>query len=766
MVANLSDAYAPVVRDLRVALSEAADLAAAVDVTLDHLLGLHLPRPSLYLARGDRLRCHGQRGFALVQDGLLMTAGVIGGTYQSGRAIRTLPRDAPEFVGVVPGIAEEVCVPIRMATEVVGVLNIESTAPLPSDALEIVKDCARLFGDRLAALGGPPRESAADQRIRHAARLAAITQADELSGYVVDAACGIARTSSAVMIDLDRVGGAGVVAAVGVLGEGLRTVPAADWTTIAAQVSYGTSCHTSGVGEGIAFAGHRALLEAGARALIIVPVPAAGNSRALLVCADSKPGAPDSVAVERLELLATHLGNCQQTLGALDELRGQTMQDPLTGLGNRNWFVARVQERLDAWARRGGRGQFAVMFCDLDGFKDVNDSLGHAAGDQLLVTVADRMRARLAPHELLARLGGDEFALCTDRFMSVSDAFSRATALPELLAAPFDLEGVEVAISASVGVAMVSRDDASPPDAFRLLREADAAMYEAKRRGRSGVALFTDGLRRAATERLAIATGLRKAVSEDQLRLVYQPVVALPSGEVVGAEALLRWHHPERGTLLPSDFIAVAEDTRQILELGAWALREGCAQLARWDASRVDALPLTLGVNLSARQLTDPSLPSIVRSALIDSGIDASRLILEITESTLMQDVAAAQAALAALKAIGVAIAVDDFGTGFSSLAYLKRFPVDILKIDGSFVDGLPSDAESSAIVAAIVAMATALGLDLVAEGVQTDEQRDSVTRLGCPCAQGHLFASPRSADQMLTLLDNGPFVRGAFSAG
>ena len=451
MVAGTAPACVPTTPRLLAALAAAQDLPTAVDAILDHLVSLQLPRPSLYLARGDRLRCHGQRGFALVQDGLLMTAGVIGSTYQSGRPIRTLPSDAPEFIGVVPGIAEEVCVPIRMATEVVGVLNIESTDPLPADALEMVVDCARLFGDRLAALGGPPHESTADQRIRHAARLAAITQADELSGYVVDAACGIARTSSAVMVDLARAEGAGVVAAVGVLGERLRTVPASDWTTIAAQVSYGTSSHTSGDGDGIAFAGHKALLEAGARALIIVPVPAADDFRALLVCADSQPGVPGSVAIERLELLAAHLGNCLQTLGTLEELRGRTMQDPLTGLGNRNWFVAKVQERLEAWTWRG-RGHFAVMFCDLDGFKDVNDSLGHAAGDQLLVTLANRMRARLRPHELLARLGGDEFALCSDRFLSVSEAVNRATTLPELLAAPFDLEGVEVAISASIGV--------------------------------------------------------------------------------------------------------------------------------------------------------------------------------------------------------------------------------------------------------------------------------------------------------------------------
>ena len=767
MVAKLADIAAPEAQEFRAALEATYELATAVDLTLDYLVSRQLPMPSLYLARGARLRCFAQRGYWHVQDGLPVNAGITGRTYRSGKPVRVLTADAPEFIAAVPGIVEEVCVPIWVASEVVGVLNVESMDLLPADALPLVQETAQLFGDRLAVLGGPPGESTADELGRHAARSAAMTGTDELCSYIVSAARDLVRMSCAAVIDLWHPDGPSVIAAVGPIGRRLHGVPANDWATIASQVSQGSSCHSAGSDGGATFVGYQPLRNAGARALIIVPVFAEAHCRALLVCADSRPSSPGTALVQQLELLAAQLGSSLQTLAALGELRARAMQDPLTGLSNRTWFVEKVQERLELWTRqRTGPGQFAVMFCDLDGFKDVNDSLGHAAGDRLLITVAERMLERLHPDELLARLGGDEFGLCSDRFVNLSDTLSRAAALHDLLAPQFDLDGVEVSISASIGIAVVSRNDASPPDAARLLREADAAMYEAKRGGRSGVALFTDDLRRAAAERLAIAAGLRRAVSENQLRLVYQPVVALPSGEVVGVESLLRWLHPERGMLLPSDFITVAEDTRQILELGAWALRESCAQLARWDESRLGALPLTIGVNVSARQLTDPELPGIVSRAVADSGIDPSRLVLEITESTLMQDVASAHAALAALKAIGVVIAIDDFGTGFSSLAYLKRFPVDILKIDGSFVDGLPSDAESSAIVAAIVAMATALGLDLVAEGVQTDEQRDSVTRLGCPNAQGRLFAWPGSADQMQTLLDNGPFIRGAFSAG
>jgi len=702
----------------------------------------------------------GQRGYWHVQDGLPVSAGVAGNTFRSGTPIRVLAAEAPEFIAAVPGLVEEVCVPIRVAGQVVGILNVESMELLPPEALPTVEECAQLFGERLAALGGPPGESTADQLGRHAARLAALTRTDELCSYVVSAACGLARMSSGAMIDLRGPDGARITAAMGAIGQRLHEVPGPDWVTIAGQVCHGSSCHTSGADEGAIFVGYRALRDVGALALIIVPVFAAGKCRALLVCADDRPADPGTVLVEQLELLAAQSGSCLQTLDALEELRGQTMRDPLTGLGNRTWFVGQVEERLAAWSRKD-RGQFAVMFCDLDGFKDVNDSLGHAAGDRLLVTVAERMRGHMRPDDLLARLGGDEFAFCSDRFPSVADAVTLAANLPTLLSPHFDLNGVEVAITASIGIAIASRDDLIPPDAPRLLREADAAMYEAKRRGRSGVALFTDELRSAAARRLTTATSLRRAIAHDQLSLLYQPVVTLPGGQPVGLEALLRWRSPEQGLLAPGDFISIAEDTGLILELGAWALREGCAQMASWDRTLERTLPLTLGVNLSARQLTDPSLPAIVSSALAHSRIQPCRLILEITESTLMGDVATTQAVLEELKALGVGIAVDDFGTGFSSLAYLKRFPVDILKIDRSFIDGLPDDPESSAIVAAIIGLAKALGLDIVAEGVETVQQRDSLTALGCPKAQGYLFEKPRTAEEMTRSLVGDAHVPG-----
>ncbi len=743
--------FAPHVRLLRESLALAPNIATAVDLTLDYLMSRDFAMSSLYLARGDRLRCLGQRGYTHVQDGLLMSVGVVGRTYRSGRSIRVLVADAPEYVADVPGIVDEVCVPIMVGSEVVGVLNVESTQVLPHDALPVIEECVALFGERLVSLGGPPGESTADRRIRHSSQLADITRIDELWAYVVDAACGLAKMSTGVLIELHQPAGVSVVAAIGPLGERLRDVPEHTWKTIGGLVSLGASCHTSGAAEGLAFDGYQELSAAGANSLIIVPVFADGQCRALLVCADSDAAAPLPISIERLEMLAAQLGSRLQVLRILDVLRDRTMRDPLTGLGNRTWFVAEVAKRLEAWSHRGA-GQFAVMFCDLNGFKDVNDSLGHAAGDRLLSMVADRMRARLHEDELLARLGGDEFAFCSDRFPTVADAVDRASDIPSLLAPHFDLDGVEVAITASIGLAIVGAGDPAPSDAPTLLGEADAAMYEAKRHGRSGVALYTDELRTAAADRIATATGLRKAVANDQVELLYQPVVALPHGQIIGMESLLRWRHPQRGLLTPADFLVIAEDTGLILELGRWALDAACAQLAAWNAEMPDA-PITLGVNLSTRQLTDPLLLDIVGSALAASGIPPGRLILEITESTLMEDVASSQAVLAALKDLGVYIAVDDFGTGFSSLAYLKRFPVDILKIDRSFIDGLPDDAESSVIVAAIIGMAKALGLDIVAEGVETVEQRDCLTRLGCPNAQGYLFQRPRTAEEMTAIL-------------
>lgn len=759
MLATVADPSSHGTTSLRAALAGAPDLATAVDFTLDHLLALDLPMPSLYLARGDRLRCLGQRGYWQVQDGLPISAGVAGNTYRSGQSVRVRTADTPDFIGAVPGICEEVCVPIRMAKAVVGILNVESLTVLPAAALPVVEECARLFGERLAELGGPPEESAADQLGGHAVRMAAMSQIEELSSYVVNAARDITRMSSGAMIDLGAAGAGEVKAAVGAIGARLHDVPASDWSAIASQVRHGTSCYTAGSDEGAAFVGYQALRSAGAQALIIVPVFAAGECRSMLICADDEATAPGTLLVGRLELLAAQLGSCLQTLGALEVLRGRTMQDPLTELGNRTWFVKKVEERLAAWSTEG-KGQFAVLFCDLDGFKDVNDSLGHAAGDRLLVTVANRMHESLHTHELLARLGGDEFALCSDQFASVADVVRRAADLPTLLAPHLDLDGVEVGITASVGIAIADSAGPVPPDAATLLREADTAMYEAKRRGRSGVALYTDKLRREAAERLSTVTGLRDAVADNQLVLVYQPIVALLSGEIIGVEALLRWNHPERGLLGPDDFLSIAEDTGLILQLGSWALQQACLQLASWDRSSDSASLLDLGVNLSGRQLSDPLLTTMIESAVAASGVDPARLILEISESTLMQDVTSAPALLDALKHLGVGIAIDDFGTGFSSLAQLKRLPVSTVKIDRSFVEGLPHDPELRAIVAAITAMAKALGLDLIAEGVETVEQRDSLAELGCIHAQGHLFAQPQPAEAMTQLIASGHLLR------
>ncbi len=430
-----------------------------------------------------------------------------------------------------------------------------------------------------------------------------------------------------------------------------------------------------------------------------------------------------------------------------DQLRHQASHDPLTDLPNRNLFLDRLQQVLVR--RWNDTALVAVLFVDLDGFKDVNDSLGHGAGDGLLCEVATRMRSCLRAEDTLARIGGDEFTVLCPGLASEPQAVQVAERLAEALAAPLFLDGHETYVTASIGIAVAGPRGYVPEE---LLRDADAAMYQAKDRGRGQIQVFTAALHVRAQSRLQTAAALRRAVAGEQLRVVYQPVVSLRDGAIKGIEALVRWEHPERGLLGPDDFIEVAEDTGLIVGVGQWVLEQACRQLAAWNAA-VANLDVNIAVNMSARQLAEPDLPQRVAETIDACGIDPRRLVLEITESALMRDVTAAAMVLHALKQLGVVLAIDDFGTGFSSLNYLKRFPVDVLKIDRSFVNGLGADPEDSAIVAAIRALGGALGLDIVAEGVETELQAAKLLELDCMYAQGYLFSRPVAAEALLPRL-------------
>ncbi|MBV8304731.1 MAG: EAL domain-containing protein [Acidimicrobiia bacterium] len=448
------------------------------------------------------------------------------------------------------------------------------------------------------------------------------------------------------------------------------------------------------------------------------------------------------------------------------QLVHQTLHDTLTGLPNRALFLDRLGLALSRLERR--QGLAAVFFLDLDYFKVVNDSLGHSAGDQVLVAVGNRLEQSLRDGDTAARLGGDEFAVLCDDLVDEGEAVQIAERLGAAIAAcPVVLGGRELVVTVSIGVAFATQSTQRPES---LLRDADAAMYRAKERGRARYELFDAAMRTRAVARLETEAALRMAIDREQLSVSYQPEVLLADGSLVGAEALLRWRPGAPGssgpdgcdgsdaelTPPPSDVIAVAEETGLIVPIGAWVVREACRHLARWREIAPDRAPERVAVNLSGRQLAGPELPDVVEGALDAAGISAGSLCLEITESVLMEDIDVAIGALKSLKAIGVEIAVDCFGTGYSSLAHLRRFPVDILKIDHSFVAGLGINPEDAAIVRAILALARTLDLAVVAEGVERAEQLYELRDLGCERAQGNLFAAPLSEPAFADLLVNG----------
>ena len=500
---------------------------------------------------------------------------------------------------------------------------------------------------------------------------------------------------------------------------------------------------------------------------VFVPLVAGEDDTVGVVCAmDAAPRAWTTDELSLLTDLAAPLVTEIELRREMAERRESqemllhtTLHDALTGLPNRTLFMERLRHAV-LRARRHPEFLFAVLFLDLDRFKVINDSLGHAAGDALLIGVAERLKSATRPEDTVARLGGDEFAVLLEGIASPSDAGRVAKRIQAGLASSIDLGGYEVFTSVSVGIVLSSALDATPE---LMVRNADMAMYRAKARGGAGYQMFDRQMHASALARLQLETDLRHAMERNEFRLDYQPIVSLETGRVAGLEALIRWHHPERGLVPPNDFIPVAEETGLIVRLGRWVLTEACRHIAEWRRTAPAGFssgsePLAVSVNLSARQFAEPDLAQQIATVLRETGTDPSWLWLEITETVVVENAALAISLLGQIKALGVRVHMDDFGTGYSSLSYLHQLPLDAIKIDRAFVGQMDDEnGKDYQFVRTILTLAQSVGMRTVAEGVVSRGQLTALRALGCAYGQGYLFSAPMGWEDVPALLAADP---------
>jgi diguanylate cyclase (GGDEF)-like protein len=455
------------------------------------------------------------------------------------------------------------------------------------------------------------------------------------------------------------------------------------------------------------------------------------------------------IPVEGLESVAIYGQDVTVRNRAQAKLEQGAFYDPLTRLPNRALLLDRIAQ-VQAHSRRDDNHRFAVLFLDLDRVKPVNDSLGHRAGDRLLRLVGDRLLECVRDVDTVARLGGDEFVVVLETVADVTDAAIAAKRIRTSIKEPFSIEGQEVFIDTSVGIVLSSTVLATPE---AVLTSADSALYQAKDVGRGRYVVFNEHMHERAMTTIRIEADLRAAIERNEFHLEYQPIVELPGHQVVGFEALIRWQHPELGPISPGVFIPTAEAADLIVPIGYWVLRQACIEMAGWESP--DGKPLSVSVNISPKQLRSSELVARVDRAIKDAGIAAERLVLEITETTLIEDPEHARAIIVQLKDRGVQIHLDDFGTGYSSLSLLHDFPIDNVKIDQSFVQQITSNTDSREIVKAIADLGHNLGKPVVAEGVESSEDSDELSALGCDYAQGYFFARPLPADEVQAFLRN-----------
>ncbi|HEY8640172.1 MAG TPA: EAL domain-containing protein [Solirubrobacterales bacterium] len=507
------------------------------------------------------------------------------------------------------------------------------------------------------------------------------------------------------------------------------------------------------------------LQDLGLRCTIAAPIEGESQPLGVIEAHSTEPNAFSAQDMHFAQAAANVLAHAIERQFAGEAIRHGSLHDHVTGLPNRPLFVDRLEHALDA--AQGRETPLAVFFLDLDHFKVINDSLGHDAGDEVLKAVVPRLRKQLRSVDTVARFGGDEFAILVEEVVDEAEATRIAERICNAFEGPFTVDGLEQHLTTSVGISISGPETGEPES---LIRDAHAAMYRAKERGRNRSELFDQEMRSKAVRRLQLERELRRALDREELSLQYQPIVALATGEIPALEALLRWEHPERGQIEPSEFIPVAEESGLIHPIGRWVIERACQQSVAWHSLRPDARPIDMTVNLSARQFAQHDLPEIVTATLSRTGLEAVHLKFEITESVLVEKSGAADEMLRELSGLGVQLILDDFGTGYSSLSYLNRFPFDAIKIDRSFIEGLGIEQERSAIVEAIVGMARALGMRTIAEGVENEVQLAELRRLGCGFAQGFLFSGPLQVREMTALLERAaagsPFSRMAPSPG
>ncbi len=490
--------------------------------------------------------------------------------------------------------------------------------------------------------------------------------------------------------------------------------------------------------------------EVGIRAAFAFPILVGTQAEGVLEFFNYRAMKPDAGVLHLMNQIGTQLGRLIERTRAQERIAHQATHDALTGLPNRTLFQDRLSHALERQSRL--KGSIAVCFIDLDRFKSVNDTFGHGVGDVLLEQAAERLRAVLRPADTIARMGGDEFVILCEELTGEPEAVRLAERLQRVFANPFSLAGTEHIVNASIGVAIGGEG----ADAETLMRDADAAMYRAKEQGRGRYELCDDDMRERAQRRAQTEQALSLALDRGELELHFQPVVALNGGAITAVEALLRWHHPEHGLIDPEEFIPIAEESGQIIPIGAWVLREACLQAVRWRSHLGAKAPAPIAVNLSARQLAIPELAEVIEQILVETGCAPADLALELTESAAVSSGSLPAETLAKLRALGVRVLLDDFGTGYSSLNHIRKLPIDTIKIDGSFVRELRSKEEAKVIVSAIVGMADALGLDVVAEGAESEEQALLASELGCEFAQGFHFAHPMPAAELEALINRG----------